>query len=172
MREYKNCPQLNTEFGTDDNTEQFKLHTTDSHKRKRIITRRKFYKKDSSIDILTQYTIFLITSCFFFWLRGCLNFAVSTTSNSLAIMLWSLSSQGRRGIRISSIRDTILTSPTGYGTPFYAVIRGMRRSSYSRGKGSTFISQLIKTLSISPAPEIAYRPATSRSAVKRSTWQI
>ena len=42
----------------------------------------KFYEKDSSIDILTQYTIFLITSCFFFWLRGFLNFAVSTTSSS------------------------------------------------------------------------------------------
>ena len=54
------CTQLNTEFGTDDNTEQFKLHTTDTHKRKRIIIRRKFYKKDSSIDILTQYTVFLI----------------------------------------------------------------------------------------------------------------
>ena len=65
---------LNTAFGTDDNTEQFKLHTTDTYKRKRITIRRKLYKKDSSIDILTQYTIFLITSCFFFWLRGFLTF--------------------------------------------------------------------------------------------------
>ena len=80
---------MNTEFGTDDNTEQFKLHTTDSHKRKRIITRRKFYKKDSSIDILTQYTIFLITSCFFFWLRGFLNFAVSTASSSHRFVFWN-----------------------------------------------------------------------------------
>ena len=76
------CTQLNTEFGTDDNTEQFKLHTTDTHKRKIIIRRIKFYKKDSSIDSLTQYTILLITSCFFFWLRGFLNFAVRTTSSS------------------------------------------------------------------------------------------
>ena len=136
-------------------TEQFNLHTTDTHKRKRIIRRTKFYKKDLSIDIWTQYTIFLITSRFFFWLRGFLTFAVSTTSSShsfvfwnrypfslpvrfqllnlavfcwflsfcsdsaatnnvclcfcqkvprfsLAIMLWSLSSQGCRGIRISS----------------------------------------------------------------------
>ena len=148
--------QLNTEFGTDHNTEQFKLHTTGTHKRKKIRRRMKFYEKDSSIDILTQYTIFLITSCFFFWLRGFLNFAVSTTSSShsfvfwnrypfslpvrfqllnlavfcwflsfcsdsaatnqclfeflkkvhrfsFAIMLWSLSSQGCRGIRISPI---------------------------------------------------------------------
>ena len=50
----KTCTQLTTAFGTDDNTKQFKLHTTDSHKKKRIISRRKFYKKDSSIDILTQ----------------------------------------------------------------------------------------------------------------------
>ena len=78
----KTCTQLNTEFGTDDNTEQFKLHTTDTHKTKRIIIRIKLYKKDSSIDILTQYTIFLITSCFFFWPRGFLNFAVSKSSSS------------------------------------------------------------------------------------------
>ena len=45
----------NTEFGTDDNTERFQLHTTDTHKRKGIIIiRRKLCKKDSSIDILTQ----------------------------------------------------------------------------------------------------------------------
>ena len=50
--------ELRVEFGTDDNTEQFKLHTTDTHKRKRIRRRIKFYEKDSSIDILTQYTIF------------------------------------------------------------------------------------------------------------------
>ena len=31
--------ELRVEFGTDDNTEQFKLHTTDTHKRKRIIIR-------------------------------------------------------------------------------------------------------------------------------------
>ena len=48
---------MNTEFGIDDDTEQFKLHTTDSYKRKRIIIRIKLYKKESSIDILTQYTI-------------------------------------------------------------------------------------------------------------------
>ena len=29
--------ELRVEFGTDDNNEQFKLHTTDTHKRKRII---------------------------------------------------------------------------------------------------------------------------------------
>ena len=44
--------QLNTEFATDDNTEQFKLHTTDTHKRTRIRRTIKFYK-DSSVDILT-----------------------------------------------------------------------------------------------------------------------
>ena len=84
MREYKNmyAVELRVEFGTDDNTEQFKLHTTDTHRRKRIIARKKIYKKDSSIDILTQYTIFLLTSCFFFWLRGFLTFAVSATSSS------------------------------------------------------------------------------------------
>ena len=68
--------------GTDDNTEQFKLHTTDTQTGKRIISRIKFYKKDSSIDILTQDTIFLITSCFFFWPRGFLTFAVSRTTSS------------------------------------------------------------------------------------------
>ena len=83
MREYKNmyAVELRVEFGTDDNTEQFKLHTTDTHNRKRIMRRIKFYKKDLGIDILTQYTIFLITSCFFFWLRGFLTFAVSTTAS-------------------------------------------------------------------------------------------
>ena len=74
--------QLNTEFGTDNNTEQFKLHTTDTHKRKRRIIRIKLYKKDLSIDILTQRTIFLITSCFFSCLRVFLNFAVSMTTSS------------------------------------------------------------------------------------------
>ena len=49
----------------------------------------KFYEKDSSIDILTQYTIFLITYCFFFWLRGFLNFAVSTTSSSHSFVFWN-----------------------------------------------------------------------------------
>ena len=53
------------------------------------------------------------------------------------------------------------------GPPFYVVIRATRRSSRPQGKGSTFISQLFKTLSIGPAPGI--EPATSRSAVKRST---
>ena len=47
VREYKNVHvQLNTEFATDDNTERFKLHTTDTHKRKRIIIRRECYKKE------------------------------------------------------------------------------------------------------------------------------
>ena len=32
---------MNTEFGTDDNSEQFKLHFTDTHKKKRIIIRTK-----------------------------------------------------------------------------------------------------------------------------------
>ena len=81
--------QLNTEFATDDNTEQFKLHTTDTHKRKRIIMRLKFYKKDSSIDMLTQYTILLITSCFFVWLRFFLTFAVRTTSSSHSFVFWN-----------------------------------------------------------------------------------
>ena len=45
---------LHTVYGTDDNTEQFKLHTSTAHKRKRIIIIRKLYKEDSSIDILTQ----------------------------------------------------------------------------------------------------------------------
>ena len=53
------------------------------------------------------------------------------------------------------------------GPPFYVDIRARRRSSRLQGKGSTFISQLFKTLSIGAAPGI--EPATSRSAVKRST---
>ena len=85
----KTCTQLNTEFGIDDDTEQFKLHTTDTYKRKRIIIRIKLYKKESSIDILTQYTIFLNTSCFFFWLLGFLNFTVKTTSSSHSFVFWN-----------------------------------------------------------------------------------
>ena len=38
--------------------------------------------------------------------------------------------------------DTILTSPTVDGPPFYVVIRATRRSSQLQGRGSTFISQL------------------------------
>ena len=38
--------------------------------------------------------------------------------------------------------DTILTSPTVDGPPFYVVIRARRRSSQLQGRGSTFISQL------------------------------
>ena len=49
---------VDTEFGTDDNTEEFKLHTTDTHKRKRIIRRIKFYNKDSSIDTLLALGLF------------------------------------------------------------------------------------------------------------------
>ena len=40
------------------------------------------------------------------------------------------------------IRDTIFTSPTGDGPPFYVVIRATRRSCCLQGKGSIFISQL------------------------------
>ena len=54
------------------------------------------------------------------------------------------------------------------GSPFYVVIRATRSSTRLQGKGITFISQLFfKTLSIGPAPGI--EPASSRSAVKRST---
>ena len=53
---------------TDDNTEQFKLHTTDTHKRKRIMRRIKLCKKDSSIDILTQYTIYFLFLLLASWL--------------------------------------------------------------------------------------------------------
>ena len=53
------------------------------------------------------------------------------------------------------------------GPPFYVVIRATRRPSRLKDKGSTFISQLFKTLSIGPAVRI--EPMTSRSAVKRST---
>ena len=56
------------------------------------------------------------------------------------------------------------------GLPFYVVIRVPRRSSHLHGKGSTFISQLFYD------PEYWYsprtEPATSRSAVKRSTELI
>ena len=45
------------------------------------------------------------------------------------------------------------------GPPLYVVIRARRRSNRLQGTGSTFISRL--------APGI--EPATSRSAVKRST---
>ena len=52
--------------------------------------------------------------------------------------------------------------------PFSVVIRATRRTSRLQGKWSTSISQLyFKTMSIGPAPGI--EPATSRSAVKRST---
>ena len=40
------------------------------------------------------------------------------------------------------IGDTILASPSQYGTPFYVVIRATQRSSHLQGKGSTLISQL------------------------------
>ena len=42
--------KLRVEFGTDDNTEQFKLHTTDTHKRKRIRIRINCIKR---IRVLT-----------------------------------------------------------------------------------------------------------------------
>ena len=45
------------------------------------------------------------------------------------------------------------------GPPLYVVVRATRRSNRLQGNGSTFISQL--------APGI--EPATTRSAVKRST---
>ena len=35
------CTQLNTEFATDDNTKQFKLHTTDTHKLEKNINKNK-----------------------------------------------------------------------------------------------------------------------------------
>ena len=63
------------------------------------------------------------------------------------------------------IRDTIFTSPTGDGT---AILHGHPRSSNLQGKGSTFISQTYKTLSVGPVPGI--KPATSRSAVRR--WYL
>ena len=40
------------------------------------------------------------------------------------------------------IGDTILTSPTGDGPPFYVVIRATQRTNRLQGKGSSFISQL------------------------------
>ena len=43
----------------------------------------------------------------------------------------------------------------------------MRRSGHLQGKGSTFISPLVKTPSTSPA--LGIEPMTSCSAVKRST---
>ena len=52
------------------------------------------------------------------------------------------------------------------GPPFYVVIRATQRSILLQGKGSTFISQLFKTLSIGPAPGI--EPATSRFVVNCS----
>ena len=48
-----------------------------------------------------------------------------------------------------------------HGHPSYAKGKPLQ------GKGSTFISQLLKKLSICPAPGI--EPSTSRSAVKLST---
>jgi len=53
------------------------------------------------------------------------------------------------------------------GPPFYVVIRATRRSSRLQGKGSASFLSYFKTRSIDPAPGI--EPATSRSAVKRST---
>ena len=64
--------------------------------------------------------------------------------------------------------DTILTSPTGEGT---AILRD--HPSHARGpaccsaKGVPSFLSNFKTLSIGPTPGI--EPATSRSAVKRST---
>ena len=52
------------------------------------------------------------------------------------------------------------------GSPFFVVIWATRRSCRLRGKDSAFISHLFKILSIGPTPGI--KPATSRSAVKRS----
>ena len=47
---------MNTEFLTDKNTEQFKVHSTNTHKWKRMLTNTKLY--NSNIYILTQFTIF------------------------------------------------------------------------------------------------------------------
>ena len=64
--------------------------------------------------------------------------------------------------------DTILTSPTGDGT---AILRDhpsdARGPGCCSGKGVPSFLSDFKTLSIGPTPGI--EPATSRSAVKRST---
>ena len=65
------------------------------------------------------------------------------------------------------IGTLFFTSPTGDKTAILSVIRATPRSSRLQCKGSTFISSYFKTLSNGPAPGI--KPATFRSAVKRST---
>ena len=65
------------------------------------------------------------------------------------------------------MKELIWTSSTGDGLPFYAVIRETRRSSVGRAKEVPSFLSYFKTLSIVPASGI--EPATSRSAVKRST---
>ena len=54
------------------------------------------------------------------------------------------------------IEDTIFTSPTGTGPPFYVVIQATQR-----------FSIIFKTLSVGPVPGI--EPLTSRSAVRCSS---
>ena len=65
------------------------------------------------------------------------------------------------------IGTLFFTSPTGDKTAILSVIRATPRSSRLQCKGSTYISSYFKTLSNGPAPGI--KPATFRSAVKRST---
>ena len=66
------------------------------------------------------------------------------------------------------IRDTIFTSPTGDGT---AILRGhlshAKVQPLCRAKGVPSFLRYFKILSVGPPPGI--EPATSRSAVKRST---
>ena len=54
------------------------------------------------------------------------------------------------------LEDTIFTSPTGTGPPFYVVIQATQR-----------FSIIFKTLSVGPVPGI--EPLTSRSAVRCSS---
>ena len=66
------------------------------------------------------------------------------------------------------IRDTIFTSPTGDGTAISTWSSEPREGpAVSSAKTVPSFLRYFKTLSIGPAPGI--EPATSRSAVKRST---
>ena len=123
-----------------------------------------------STNYVTPFAIFLLTMS-----RHLLSFyklchAICYLSTKLKLVLASTEFKKKNSLYLSvkvfSTRvllvDTIFTSPTETGRPLYLVIR-----TACSEKGVPLFLSYFKTLSIGLAPGI--KPATFRSAVKRST---
>ena len=68
------------------------------------------------------------------------------------------------------IGDAIFTSPTGDGTAIFRVNPSHAKvQSFAGQRKYLHYTVIFKTLSVGPVPGIEPAPATSRSAVKRST---